>query len=66
VLEQAPVHEEIRAANSLHEVEAASVVEKTRQVQRQLPGSGEDGPQDVVLEHLKAAKPKEENDEQGN
>ena len=42
--EQTAVHEDIRAANSLHEVEAASVVEKTRQIQRQLARSTEDTP----------------------
>ena len=44
VLKQTAVHEDIRAANPLHEVEAASVVEKTRQVQGQLARSTEDTP----------------------
>jgi hypothetical protein len=44
VLEQTAVHEDIRAANPLHEVESASVVEKTRQIHRQLARSTEDTP----------------------
>ena len=54
MLEQTPVHENVSAADTLHEVEVAGLVEKTRQIPRHSPARAKDGPQDIVLEHVGA------------
>ena len=66
MLEQSPVHEDVGAANPLHQVEAAGLLEKAREIPWCLPAHGEHGSQDIMLDHVQSAKPKEDDREHGN